>query len=87
MKRISGHVVLFIREVRVLALWSGEQLRPNLQKGCQQILENANIQTVYVFFSYNKQNRDEWETLQIKCQIGDLVFMAHLQFTLVIYST
>ena len=72
----------------ILALWSGEQLRPNFQKGCQQILENANIQTiVYVFFSYNKQNRDEWETLQIKCQIGDLVFMAHLQFTLVIYST
>ena len=37
--------------------------------------------------SYSKQNLDEWETLQIKCQIGDLVFMAHLQFTLVIYST
>ena len=73
----------------LLALWSSEQLlKPHFQKGCQQILENANIQTiVYVYFSYNKQNRDEWETLQIKCQIGDLVFMAHLQFTLVIYST
>ena len=44
----------------ILALWLGEQLRPNFQKGCQQILENANSSNNCLRIFFLQQTKSRW---------------------------